>query len=197
MLRKRSGSGTRVVGRGGRLIRGMYERCEANHDRDMEDVAGSYIYLFALTSPLHTTVTPTTQAGHQTPQTTNSVHTPCAIHPLANSTSTLSRPLPLYHALSPYIATGGDKPPRISTCGIAKSGDFVARTNASGEASRPTTKARLKLRVASMEIVAPRTRRENDCKACSCWVEALKRVSRPEARVAGSVSVLKVSKWRA
>ena len=74
---------------------------------------------------------------------------------------------------------------------------MVARTNASGEARRPITNARLKLSVARVDKVAPRMRREKDCRAWSCCAEASKRLVKPDATVKGRVSVLKVSKWRA
>lgn len=99
--------------------------------------------------------------------------------------------------LSAYIAIGGERAARTKACGMPTIGDLDARTNANGEASRPTTKARLKLSVARVESVAPSRSREKDCKACSCWAVALHRWVRPEASVMGKVSVLNVSKWSA
>ena len=42
------------------------------------------------------------------------------------------------------------------------------RTKLKGEQARPTTRAKLKFRVASMDSVAPRNSREKDCNILTC-----------------------------
>lgn len=45
----------------------------------------------------------------------------------------------------------------------------MGRMKLSGDARRPTTRAREKLIVAQVEMEAPAKRREKDCMTWSCW----------------------------
>lgn len=60
-----------------------------------------------LTIPLHSTIPPSTHAGHHTHQTTKLVHTPCATQPLATSSRIAFKPFPENHA-SAKSAEGGE-----------------------------------------------------------------------------------------
>lgn len=152
----------------------------------------SQYYTCFLSISLNNTTPPMTQAGHHTAHTTKEVYTPCATHPFAISTKVHSRSNRQYQ-LSAYSMTGGDTV-ACSSAAITPTATSIAclrfsfvicrdeledsfgsgRTKLSGDARMPTTKARLKLSVASVDSIAPSNRREKDCMSWNCCEEALK-----------------------